>query len=252
MQKISLKDGENVNLQNTTYTFKMEDLKLKKDGTEQLPLIKETAQIKVVVRTIAPAITVKMSGKLDLINRGTSTLKGTVTVKNVNSSVQRIDLGEELQKNYYCTRKDNTFTLYARSNAVLTTAKVTGDIVITMTDGKKLPAKITFTPTQSTPKIGTPKSLTIYKSAASQTVDYDFNADITKGVKVESVETITLPEGLKVQESGGHLFVTLQNKTLKAGTYTIKVNLYLKGAQAISNNPRGKAVQKTISVIVKE
>lgn len=251
MLKISLRDGADKKLQNTTYTFKMKGLELDKKGT-QLPPIKETAQIKVVVRTIAPAVTVKMSGKLDLINRSTSTLKGTVTVKNVNSSVKRIDLGEELQKNYYCTRKDNTFTLYARSNAVLTTARVTGDIAITMTDGKVLYTKITFTPTQSTPKIGTPKPLTIYKSAASQTVDYDFNADITKGVKVESVETITLPEGLKVQESGGHLFVTLQNKTLKAGTYTIKVNLYLKGAQAVNNSPKGKAVQKTINVIVKE
>lgn len=252
MLTVSLKDGGDINLQNATYTFKMKDLKLKKEGTQQLPLIKETAQIKVVVRTIAPAVTVKMSGKLDLINRGASTLKGTVTVKNVNSSVKRIDLGEELQKNYYCTRKDNTFTLYARSNAVLTTAKVTGDIKITMTDNTELRTKISFTPTQSTPTIGTPKPLTIYKSAASQTVDFDFNADITKGVKVGSVETVTLPNGLKVQESGGHLFVTLQNKTLKAGTYTIKVNLYLKGAQAIQNSPKGKAVQKTVSVIVKE
>lgn len=250
---ISLRKDEdgNIIIPNGTYSFTMTNVwEQARDELLTKPLT--TAKIKVVVKEKVPVVTVKMSGKLDLINRSASTLKGTVTVSDTNSTVHRIDLDDKLAEKYYCTQKDNVFTLYARNSAVLTTTKTTGTIRVTMTDGTTQNKAITFTPSQSTPKIGTPDPLTIYKSADSQTVDYYFNNDITKGVQVNKIETLTLPEGLKVQESGGHLFVTLKNKTLKAGTYQIKVNCYVKGAQAITNSPNGKAVQKTIKVIVTE
>lgn len=253
--KISLREDSDIVVQNATYTFALTDLwDAEYDAALRKPLT--TANIKVVVKSAAPTVTVKMSGKLDLINRSTSTLKGTVTVKNMNSSVMKIELqnsgNDNFASNYYCIQKNNTFTLYARSSAILKTIKTTGNIKITMTDGTILTKTITFTPSQSTPKIGTPETKTIYKSAASQTVDYNFNADITKGVRVSKITTVNLPEGLSVQESNGHLFVTLEDKTLKAGTYRITVNLYLKGAQAVTDNPDGKPVKKTMDVVVTE
>ncbi len=242
---ISLKDPEGMNLRDGTYTFTMTGLEMQ---AENVTVPQATARLSVIVRRTKPTVTVRMAGTLDLINRSVSTLKGTVTVASVNSAIKSIALGDALKENYRLAYTDgNTFTLYAISGKELKTARTSGEIVVTMTDDTVHRPTITFTPAQSVPKIGTPKAQTIYKSAAAQTVLYDFNADITKGVKVREIAYDTVPEGFRLQKAGGRLYVILQNKTLKAGTYTVKANLHVKDAQAGT-----KAVQKTVSVVVKE
>lgn len=57
---------------------------------------------------------------------------------------------------------------------------------------------------------------------------------------------------MKLQDSNGHLFVTLSDKTLKAGKYQIKVNIYFKGAAPVTGNQLGRQTTKTITIEVRE
>ncbi|MBQ8592520.1 MAG: Ig-like domain-containing protein [Lachnospiraceae bacterium] len=253
--RISLKEGSEAALTTGNYSFAMTDLwDVAYDAVLAKPLT--TAKVKISVKKTTPSVTVKMSGNLDIINRNTSTLKGTVTVKNANSAIAKIELQnsgtDDFASKYFCIQKENTFMLYAKSSAAIKAAKTTGMIKVTLDDGTVLTKAISFTPTQSTPVIGIPKTKTIYKSAASQTVNYNFNADITEGARVNKITAVDLPDGFGVQSSNGYLFVTLKDKTLKAGTYQITVDLYLRGAQAVEGNPHGTPVPMTIDVVVKE
>ena len=249
--KVSLR--ENVEVPNGTYKLTMTNLW---DGDKAGAKPLTTGTLTVVVKNVEPKVTVKMSGQLDLVKRSQSTLKGTITVSNVNGTVKRVRLlnskNDGFADKFYCTRKDNTFTIYARSSAVLTTSKITGNVEITLSNGKVLNTKISFTPKQSVPSVITPANETIYKSTAVKTVDYNFNEKLTDGVKIADIKATSVPTGLKVQDSNGHLYVTLGNKSLKQGKYKIVVNVYFKGAQAISGDAQGKAVKKTIYVEVKE
>lgn len=246
---VSMKNG--IDVPSGAYTFKMTKLWDKaNDAALKTPLT--TSSLRVTVRDTAPTVSVKMSGKMDLINRRNSTLKGTITVKYMNSTVQNIALQNDYADDYYIIPKDNTFTLYAKKDAQLKTTTTTVALLITMSDGTELTKAVSFKPIQSTPKVATPKALTIYKAASAQTVDYDFNKDITKGVRISNITSTKLPEGFKLQQSNGHLFVTLEDKALKAGTYNISVNVYISGAQAVTDNVNGKPIPKTIAVTVKE
>lgn len=215
-----------------------------------------TSTLTVVVKDTEPVVNIKMSGKIDLVKRSKSTLQGTITVSNMNSAVKSVRLvntnNDGFADKFYCVRKNNTFTIYARNNAVLTTSKITGRVEITMSDGNVLYKAISLTPTQSTPSVITPASQTIYKSASDKTVDYNFNEKLTEDVRISDIKAVSVPKGLQVQDDNGHLYVTLGNKALKQGKYKVEVNVYFKGAQAITGDEQGKAVKKTIYVEVKE
>ena len=55
-----------------------------------------------------------------------------------------------------------------------------------------------------------------------------------------------------MQSSNGYLFITLSDKTLKAGTYQVAVNLYLRGAQPVEGSSYGTPIPMVIDVVVKE
>lgn len=248
--KVSLRNQE---VPNGTYKLTMTNV-WDRDTEGAKPLT--TAALTVVVKGVEPKVTIRMSGQLDLIRRSQSTLMGTITVSDTNSTVKRVRLvntnNDGFADKFYCTKKDNTFTIYARSNAVLTTAQVTGFVEIELSNGKVLNTKISFAPRQSVPTVITPANKTIYKSTSVKTVDYNFNEKLASGVRIADIEAVNVPSGLKVQDNNGHLYVTLANKTLKSGKYKIDVDVYFKGAQAEKTNEKGKAVRKTIYVEVKE
>ncbi|MBO5030953.1 MAG: Ig-like domain-containing protein [Lachnospiraceae bacterium] len=251
--KVELKNPDS--MPNGTYKLTMTKIwdASNDEGLKQ-PL--KTSELTVVVKNAAPAVNVKMSGSLDLVSRTQSTLQGTVTVSNVNSTITGIKLinngNDGFANKFYCVRKDNTFKIYARSTAVLKAAQTKGSIQITMSDGTVLTKEIAFTPKQSTPKVITPEVQKIYKSASTQTVDFNFNENLENGVRISRILASSVPDGIKVQDSNGHLFVTLSDKTLKSGKYKLTVNVYFKGAQEEKDNELGKPVAKTIYVEVKE
>lgn len=254
--KVSMREGMDV--PNGTYRLTMTQLwdeKLDEELVKNKKKPLSTAVLSIVVKQAEPKVTINMSGQLDLIHRSQSTLKGTIAVSNMNSQVQKVRLvndNKEFDNRFYCVRKDNTFTIYARSNAVLTTSRTTSKVEIIMSDGNVLYQSISFTPTQSVPNVITPANETIYKSSSNKTVSFNFNEKLAEGVRIAAIEATSVPAGLKVQHINGRLYVTLANKSLKQGKYMIKVDVYFKGAQAISGDSRGKAVSKTVYVEVKE
>ena len=255
MLQVALK--ENAQIPTGTYKLVMTGLWDEKndEGLKQ-PL--KTAQLSVVIKDVDPVINVKLSGKIDLVKRSSSAIQGTVTVNNVNESISKVQLAntgsnQHFTDDFYCVGKDNTFKIYARSKAVLYNKAVKGGIEVTLSNGTVLPVKeIRFTPTQSNPKINNVDTQTIYKSAETQTVDYNLNKSVEKGVYISRITAESVPGGMKLQDSNGHLFVTLSDKTLKAGKYQIKVNIYFKGAAPATGNQLGKQTTKTITVEVRE
>ena len=255
--KLEVALKENAQIPKGTYKLVMTGLwDEKNDEGMKQPL--KTAQLSVVIKDVDPVVNIKLSGKIDLVKRSSSALQGTVTVNNVNESISKIQLvntgsNQHFTDDFYCVGKDNTFKIYARSKAVLYNKAVKGGIEVTLSNGTVLPVKeISFTPTQSNPKINNVDTQTIYKSAETQTVDYNLNKSVEKGVYISRITAESVPGGMKLQDSNGHLFVTLSDKTLKAGKYQIKVNIYFKGAAPATGNQLGKQTTKTITVEVRE
>lgn len=253
--KVSLKSPDNI--PNGTYKLMMTKI-WDEAYDKELKQPLKTANLTVVIKNTVPVVNVKMSGKLDLVNRSTSTLQGVVSVTNTNSSVSKIrlvntNINGNFANQFYCTGKGNTFTLYARNNAELYAKSIKGCIEVTLSDGTVLPLKeINFTPTQKIPKVNNLNTQIVYKSADTQTVDFNFNQGLDKGIKISKIVATTLPKGISAQDSNGHLLVTVADKTLKAGKYKITVNVYFKGAQPVKGNVLGSPVTKTIVVEVKE
>lgn len=253
--RVTLK--ENAQIPKGTYRLVMTGLwDEKNDEGMKQPL--KTAQLSVVIKDVDPVINIKLSGKIDLVKRSSSAVQGTVTVNNVNESISKVQLvntasNQHFTDDFYCVNKDNTFKIYARSKAVLYNKAVKGGIEVTLSNGTVLPVKeISFTLTQSNPKINNVDTQTIYKSAETQTVDYNLNKSVEKGVYISRITAESVPGGMKLQDSNGHLFVTLSDKTLKAGKYQIKVNIYFKGAAPVTGNQLGRQTTKTITVEVRE
>lgn len=248
--RVSLKSGVTVNP--GTYSLIMSGIWDDAQYNTQAKKPLQTTTLKVVVSDKVPTATIKLSGSLDTIRRSKSTLKGKVTLSNTNSEVAKIQLGQGLQDNFYCIRKDNTFTIYAKSNAAIKLVKTTGQVKVTLKNGMVLTSTISFVPKQSVPQWANPEKQTIYKSAEVKTVDYDLNENLPEGVHISDIKAVQVPDGLQVQMDNGHVFVTLGNPSLKAGNYTIRVNTYFKGAVATSTNSLGKPVEKIFIVTVAE
>ena len=255
--KIVCKKDENGNIMipKGTYSLKLKGML---DETSASLLKNElTANVSVTIKDVAPTAKIKLTGKLDLLTRSSSTLKGTISLENTNSIVKNVELvnnGDDFADKFYCVPKGNTFVIYARNDKPINATKVNGYVKVTLSDNEVISSliPISFTPTQSTPKVKTPTEQNIYKSLSMQTADFDFNKELPNGVVISKIEATSLSKGLKAQCENGHLLVTLDDKTLKAGKYKIVVNVYFNGAQALPTDQYGKAVSQTIYVNIKE
>ena len=133
----------------------------------------------------------------------------------------------------------------------MTTGKKTVPVKIVLDGGTVLYSSVSFKVTQSTPKVATPKTQTIYKSGKGTTVCYDMNTQIPSGYEISTMKTVSVPEGIGATIENGRISVSLEDRYLKPGTYSIKVNIYFNGAQDVDGSDYGKAVQKTLKVTVK-
>nr|MDE6607669.1 hypothetical protein [Lachnospiraceae bacterium] len=118
--------------------------------------------------------------------------------------------------------------------------------------GTVLYTNMSFSVSQSTPKVTIPKAQTIYKSENKASVMYDMNQQIPSGYEISAIKAVSVPSGIGLSIKDGRISVSLADRGLKPGTYSIKVNLYFKGAQYVFGSDYGKAVQKTIKVTIKE
>ena len=228
-----------------TYKFKM-FYELKNADAEGA----KTKELTVIVKKTAPTVEAKLSGKLDLVDANTY-VQCKIKVSGVASEIKNISLGEGFENFKYEKVDDYTIKIRNINTAKIKVKEISGYINIEMSNRNIIKKKITFKPTQSVPKIADLPSKNVYKSASSQTVDFDFNGKLnSKGISIQKIESVSVPNGFNLQDDKGHLFVTLGNKAMKPGEYEIKVNVYFKGAAPVSGNELGKPVQKTIKVKV--
>ena len=203
-----------------------------------------------------PTVKVKVSGKLDLINRENTTLTGKITLKNVTGKVENVTLlGTDkirLHNDYYAVMSGtNAFRIQAKPNARLQCQSTTLPVKVRLEGGSVLYTTVTFKPVQSTPKVTVPKAQTIYKSGTVTKKSYDFAETLASGISINSIDVVSIPEGLDAEVDGNVLTVMLQDAAMKPGTYQIKVNVYFKGAQYVTGYPKGKPVTKLIQVKIK-
>jgi hypothetical protein len=207
-----------------------------------------------------PTATVKVSGKLDLVNRDNATLTGKITLKNSPSAVKSVTIlnEEKTEANSYFEVSEVTNSAFqitmtdAGKTAALTTDKLTLPIQVELENGTKLTSSLSFKPTQSTPKVTVPAAQTIYKSVSNLTRDYNLETNLAQGVAISKIEVTGAPAGFGTIVKNGHVLVTLSDRGIKAGTYKVKVKVYFKGEAAVSGNQYGKPVSKVITVKVTE
>jgi len=216
-----------------------------------------TKALTVTVNRTAPTVgKIKLSGKLDLLNRQNSTLTGTVKISGLNAQIDAIGLcdGEEagFTKNFYCIQDKNKFTVYARSTADLSVKTYKGKVQITLKNGTKLMQDISFKTSQGVPALKTIEAQTIYKSEEKRIADYNLNTAMPKGVRISEVITRAIPSGLGIEYDKGHAYVVINDDTMKQGTYTIAVDVYFKGAQPEDDSGLGKPVRMNFQVTIKE
>lgn len=214
--------------------------------------------ITIKVIDVEPKISVKTKGKLDLINRSNSTLVGTIKCTNsVSANVtgvkiladNKVDANEIFKAKLLSAANtiSISFTDKGIADNQLKKQKYMLPIEITLENGTKLISEMAISLTQAVPKVVVPAQQTIIKSVNSLTRDYDFATKLAKGVEIERIDVISVPNGFSAVAKEGHVLVTLNNRGIKSGKYTFKVNIYFKGAQNAT-----KPVTKNISVKVSE
>lgn len=216
-----------------------------------------TKTLTVTVKRTAPTVgKIKLSGKLDLLNRQSSTLTGTVKIAGLNAEIDKISLYDGAEagfaKNFYCIQDKNKFTVYARSAVALSVKTYTGKVQITLKNGTTLFQDISFKTSQGVPVLKGVETQTIYKSEEKRIADYNLNAAMPKGVRINEVVTRAIPLGLGVEYDKGHAYVVINDDTMKQGTYTIAADVYFKGAQPEDNSELGKPVRMNFKVTIKE
>lgn len=188
-----------------------------------------------------PKVTTSVSGKLDLIARKTSMLTGTLRFSNTISTKA---IGIEVRTEDHTATNplfevtllsDNKFVMKFTQEGIEDTSiqkkRYVFPLKVTLENGTVLDSSMTVTPVQATPRVKTPAMQTMYKSWSNGTRDYDFVTGLANGVEIERIEVVTVPKGFGVIAKNGHVMVTLSDRGIKVGTYTVKVNVYFKGAQ---------------------
>ena len=226
---------------------------------EDYSLVKSDVTVVVVDRALKA--TIKSKGKLDLLTRADSTMQGTITLTNTKAKIKAITIMEpdasgtpiERNENFYSSWVgDNSFRIRLREGVKMTTGKKTVPVKIMLEGGTILYSNVSFTVSQSTPKVVVPKAQIIYKSGSNTTVCYDMNTQIPAGYEISTIKAVSIPNGIGVTVENGRVSVSLTDRHLKPGTYSIKVNMYFNGAQDVLGSEYGKAVQKTLKVTIKE
>ena len=207
---------------------------------------------------VQPTATVKISGKLDLVNRENVTLTGKLTIKNAVSRVKDVTIQteDELGEHPYFKavwKGGNTFDITLTEEgmkAKLEPKKYTLPAVITMEDGHEIKIKLSFKLSQSVPKIKAPAAQTIYKYTGQLTKDYNLSQSLPSGVHIAKIQAVKVPEGMGVVIRNGHVLVTLSDTGIKKGSYQITANVYFEGAQELVGYPNGKPQSVKITVKV--
>lgn len=244
---VSMKD---TSVAKGNYKYKLERI------VEDFPNVSKAITVSVVDK--APGAKITAKGKLDLLLRKNSTMQAKIALQNIKGYVKTITLMEEQGGSvkhpdfYSVWGGENSFYIKVKEGSRITAGKKTVPVRLVLQGGTVIWSSVTFTVSQSTPKVSVPKAKTIYKSASDRTVYYDMNAQIPAGYAISRIDKSSVPDGIGVTAQDGYCSISLTNRSLKPGTYSVKVKLYFKGAQEVLGSSYGKAVEKTLKVIIRE
>ena len=210
-----------------------------------------TFDITVKVMDTQPTASVKISGKLDLTNKSACSLTGKLTFKNaISDEITAVEVVNDDKFEAKVTGKNSialTVTDKGMPENSIEATKQNLNLEITMAGGTIINTVMEIKPVCTVPKMTLPAMKTLYKSVKNQEVKYDFGEKLAKGVNINKLEVVSLPEQFHAIVEGDILRVGMKEKEkgVKAGTYSIKVKIAFEGAS-------GKPQTKTIKVKVVE
>lgn len=238
------------NIPNKTYSLQLTPEK--KDGAYEF----KPVTLKLKVGEFTPQVTIKGKGTLDLINRETTSMQMSFSVKNIGSAISKIELdpvsAEDFSYDYgILTLKDD---------AELNKGKQNVRFVITLESGQRLYKNFSVNLKQTLPKLNKMSAPVLHKTVKSKEVwvyGYAIQKN-TDSAEIDSIEVIA-PKGIKVSPENtdvytSSFFFTLDasNSTLKSGKYKVKVKVYFEGAEKTAKYPKGQPVEQTMTVTVAE
>lgn len=206
--------------------------------------VSRTLTVKVIDKKPSAKISVK--GQMDKTTLSTSNITGYIKGSNITAKVRSAKIIDS--KDFSIRLLDNctSFKLSPLKSAnYYKKGKTTLTIRLTYEDNTAIDAKMSFVIKQSIPRLNISAMQTIYKSTVNLTKDYNMSTNLKKGVMIDHIEVVSLPNGIQAitNQKKGHVLVTLNDRGKKPGIYQIKVKVYFVGAK---DNP----VSKTIKVKV--
>ncbi len=208
----------------------------------------ETVPMDVTVKVIkvSPTVSIKTGGKLDLTNKSSCSLTGKLTFKNtIANEITAVEVVDDSRFYAEVTGK-NTIALSVTEEGMpedsIQTEKQNVKLNVTLAGGTDVETTIQIKPVCTIPKMKLPAMKTLYKSVRNQTVKYDFEESLAKGVKISQLEVVSVPNQFHVDVAHNALSVSMKEKEkgVKAGIYSIKVKVVFEGA---SNKPQTKTVK---------
>ena len=196
-----------------------------------------TTKVTVKVVDVEPEKTVKLkaSGSIDVLNRDTTAITYTTTLKNINGKVDSVALSGRSAHLFKAELIDGKVVLTAKDNANLVTkynygvkmriSLVNSDMVChIVTDEFKVKL------TQSKPKVtASPKQAVMFNTVANSSVPVTLTAQNKDGSKVQikAVQLTNFTNAFAYKD--GKLTLVNREKVVKGKTYTLKFNVYCEG-----------------------
>lgn len=205
-----------------------------------------------IITTTKPTANLKFTGSMNIVRRSRSTLTGTISsLEKTNARVTDVTFTGGYQQLFYCKYDGKkNFTIYAYDDVALKTQKYRPTLQFTLDNGCTFKQDIAFGLKQKLPSIQKPEAQSIYKVANKRTVRYDLSKGLSQGFEIENVELAQKNSNFRTQYANGNFYVTLVNDKVPTGTYKLKINVYMKGAQLVEGTKKSKPIVKEIKVYI--
>lgn len=208
-----------------------------------------------------PTAQLKYTGAIELLNRNRTEMIVKTTLKDAAGAIESVKLDNDSYYAYVTADDPSTFVIKLRNaasaeegTAISTKSNQNINARITLSNGDVVNTVVKPKLKQTLPKVKVNK-ITLNMANDKPATKIDLQGYMPSGMVMQSVELNgTEPAGFKVDLSKpgdkAGVVITLTDKDIKAGTYQIKVNGYMKGAEKVRNYPNGKPVSVTIPVVV--
>lgn len=227
-------------------------------GTHKIRLSKviderrsEYSDFSVSVINKAPSVSFKMSGSLDMVKRGMSSVTLTPAFSNIDGKITSVKLGDS---RFYAILNANNTILVKLKDAVedVIPQTVTVPVTITTTGKTVLSGDVKIKIVQGNPSIKKIDTITFKKAQLNQRTAVNMRDLVETGATISNIEITESPLEISATTDGKYIYVQMVNRNINDGNYNVKVNVYYKGAQKIAGYPHGKPQSVTLTIKVVE